>query len=71
MIFNQKPAGSDDRGQLLTPAQVSEILQVPVATLYRWRYYRVGPRAGKVGRHLRYRRDEIDRWLREEAEVRR
>jgi predicted site-specific integrase-resolvase len=41
--------------QLLTPEEVSKVLQIPVKTLYRWRYHGTGPPAKKVGRHLRTR----------------
>lgn len=47
----------------MDPAEVAEYLQVPLANLYQWRYRGVGPRSIKVGRHLRWRRSDIDRWL--------
>ena len=56
---------SDDR-QLLNAAQVAEMLQVPIATLYAWRYRGFGPKAIKVGRHLRWRRRDLDAWLDEQ-----
>lgn len=43
----------------------AEYLQIPVGTLYRWRYRRTGPRAFKVGRHLRYDPNDVRRWLHE------
>jgi len=49
--------------ELLTPAQVEEWLKLPVKTLYRWRYLGTGPRALAVGRHLRYRRSDVEEWL--------
>ena len=53
--------------QLMTTAQVSEYLQVPVATLHQWRYKGVGPRAAAVGRHLRWRRADVDHWLEQQT----
>ncbi len=50
--------------RLLTPLEVSEMLRIPVATLYRWRYVRKGPPALKLGRHLRYSEDVLLEWLR-------
>lgn len=50
--------------QLLTPDQVSARLQVPVATLRRWRYMREGPRYVKCGRHVRYPPEEVDAYIR-------
>jgi excisionase family DNA binding protein len=48
---------------LLTPEDVSEMLRVPVKTLYRWRHHGVGPPALKVGRHLRYRLADVEEYL--------
>jgi excisionase family DNA binding protein len=50
---------------LLTLAEVAAELRVPLETLRKWRAKGAGPRAAKVGRHLRYRRAEVDRWLAE------
>jgi excisionase family DNA binding protein len=49
--------------RLATPAEVASYLQVPVKTLYTWRYKRVGPCAHRVGRHLRYRWEDVEDWL--------
>ena len=49
--------------ELLTLAEVAAELRVPVETLRKWRAQGTGPRAAKIGRHLRYRRVEVDRWL--------
>ena len=34
-------------------------------TIYAWRYRRQGPAGFKVGRHLRYRQTDVDRWISE------
>ncbi len=47
----------------MTTKQVADLLQVPVATLYRWRYYSDGPSSFRVGRHLRYRQAEVEAWI--------
>lgn len=49
--------------QLLTPAEVAQQLQVPVATLYGWRTRGKGPEGIRVGKHLRYRQEDLDTWL--------
>ena len=41
--------------RLLSTEEVARILVVPVNTLYCWRYKGTGPRAYRVGKHLRYR----------------
>ena len=51
----------------MTAEEVSEFLGVPVQTLYRWRYQGTGPKAFRVGRHLRYDAAVVRRWLRDEA----
>jgi excisionase family DNA binding protein len=48
---------------LMTARQLSEYLEIPLATLYAWRYRNEGPPAVRVGRHLRYRADDVERWL--------
>jgi predicted DNA-binding transcriptional regulator AlpA len=52
---------------LWTIEDVSTFLGVPVATLYQWRYSRTGPRASRVGRHLRYDPADVRAWLDERA----
>ncbi len=49
--------------RVLTPQDVSDYLQVPVATLYAWRTRHMGPPAYRVGKHLRYRAVDVDSWL--------
>ncbi|MDP8928170.1 MAG: helix-turn-helix domain-containing protein [Actinomycetota bacterium] len=48
---------------LLSPQQLADYLGVPVATVYRWRYEGTGPRGIKVGKHVRYRRRDVEAWL--------
>jgi excisionase family DNA binding protein len=52
---------TDDR--LMTADDVAGYLQVPLETIYKWRHKGSGPLAIKVGRHLRYRRSDVDVWL--------
>lgn len=47
----------------LGPVQVSSYIDVPVNTLYRWRTTGYGPPAARVGKHLRYRKRDLDAWL--------
>jgi len=49
--------------QLMTPEEVADYLQVPIGTLYGWRCKRMGPVAVRIGRHLRYARSDVERWL--------
>jgi excisionase family DNA binding protein len=56
-----------ERRALGTAEEVAEYLGVPVATLYQWRYHDKGPRASKVGRHIRYRWADVEAWLDSQA----
>ena len=49
--------------EVLTAAEAAAYLQIPEETLRRWRSLGTGPRHAKVGRHVRYRRAALDRWL--------
>lgn len=52
------------RRPLGTAEEVADYLGVPVATLYAWRYQGGrGPKSSKVGRHLRYRWEDVEAWL--------
>jgi excisionase family DNA binding protein len=53
----------------MTIDDLSTYLSVPVATLYAWRRRREGPKASKVGKHLRWRRADVDAWLDARADV--
>ncbi len=44
------------------PEQVSEFYGVPVGTLYQWRQKGTGPKAVRIGKHLRYRRSDVLAW---------
>lgn len=54
----------EDVDDLLTLQVVAELLRVPEATLRYWRHRHVGPDSFKIGRHVRYLRREVQRWLR-------
>lgn len=57
------------RRPMATPEQVAEYLQVPLNTVYDWRRRRTGPKASKVGVHLRYRWEDIDAWVEAQSKV--
>ena len=47
----------------LTEQEVSERLNVSVATLRRWRLEKRGPMFVKVGSLVRYRPEDLDTWV--------
>ncbi|CAN5411903.1 hypothetical protein BH11ACT8_BH11ACT8_07370 [soil metagenome] len=57
--------GSDS--ELLSMLEVSAIVRTPVATLRYWRYLGTGPHSFKVGRAVRYWRNEVEAWLKEQS----
>jgi predicted DNA-binding transcriptional regulator AlpA len=60
----QRPGpGLLERDGLITTAELAAFLSLPVRTLRQWRYLDVGPKALRIGRHLRYEPSEVRRWL--------
>jgi excisionase family DNA binding protein len=57
----------DTNERLETMQEIADFLGVPVATMRAWRNQRRGPVSYKVGRHVRYRRSEVEAWLNETA----
>ena len=48
---------------LMTTQEVADFLGIPKGTLETWRVRGGGPVALRVGRHRRYRREDVDQWL--------
>ena len=55
--------------QLWTAEETAAYLQIPKATLYQWRYLGTGPKAGRVGRHLRYNPEDVRAWFRQQQDA--
>ena len=55
--------------RLINVEELADYLGVPVATLYQWRYRREGPPGFRVGRHLRYRWSDVQRWIEQRIEA--
>ena len=53
----------------LTVQELAAWLKIPEATLYAWRSRGSGPRGAKIGRHVRYRRAEVEEWLSDPQEA--
>jgi excisionase family DNA binding protein len=54
--------------RLLTVNQVADILGCSPWTLYAWRGRGEGPPSLKVGSRVRYRPEEVDRWIESQEE---
>ena len=48
---------------LQSPQQVADHLGIPLQTLYGWRTKGTAPRAVKVGKHLRFRPEDVRAWI--------
>lgn len=53
----------DELGDYLSVDELAQYLQLSKETIYHWRLEGTGPRATKLGKHLRYRRENIEAWL--------
>ncbi|PKW13149.1 helix-turn-helix transcriptional regulator [Saccharopolyspora spinosa] len=47
--------------------EVSGYLGVPVGTLYQWRSRGYGPVGRKIGKYIRFKPDEVERWFDSQA----
>jgi excisionase family DNA binding protein len=46
----------------LTAEDLAAELRIPKQTIYKWRVEGFGPTAHKIGRHLRFSREDVDDW---------
>lgn len=67
MVASLNVTNSTSMESLMTTEQLAEFLQVPLATLYQWRHKRTGPKGIKIGKHVRYRRADVEAWLEKQA----
>ncbi len=49
--------------ELLSPRELADYLGVPPRTIDDWRYRGLGPPSLRVGKHVRYRSADVERWL--------
>lgn len=56
--------------EFFSPDSLAKYLDLPVRTIYQWRQRGVGPRGIAVGRHVRYRRTDVEQWLEQQSDKR-
>lgn len=61
-------ASGHDVERYLTPKEICIRLQIPEQTFYQWRVKHEGPRAYRVGRHLRISVADFEQWLAQRAD---
>ena len=59
--------GDTQLPELLSLRQLAEYLGVPPSSVYYWRTQGKGPPGFQVGKALRFRVDDVDAWLQEQA----
>ncbi|MBA3291764.1 MAG: helix-turn-helix domain-containing protein [Actinobacteria bacterium] len=69
----EEKAGAPDSARtsppLLSTSELATFLGVPVATIYAWRQKGYGPKGIRIGRHVRYRKEDVDTWLRRQEDA--
>ncbi len=60
------PVAVTSMPEWFSPKTLAAFFRVPVPSVYAWRHKGTGPQGIKVGRHVRYRRAEVERWLKEQ-----
>lgn len=48
---------------LAKPPEIAQFLGIPPRTLDQWAYRGIGPKWARVGRHRRYRWEDVEQWL--------
>ena len=49
--------------KLWSTQELAAFLDLPVQTIYQWRKRKYGPPGRKMGRNIRYRPSEVERWI--------
>jgi len=55
--------GKKAADELMTLEEVAEVFRVPPATVRKWRSNRDGPSGFRVGKYVRFRRSEVDKFI--------
>jgi len=63
-LHRELPHADDE---LMTLKEVATLVRVPEATLRYWRHLRTGPRGFRIGRSVRYWRNDVIHWLEEQS----
>lgn len=67
---NMRKRASHEQDELLTAEEVVAFLKLPsVQTMYYWNTRGTGPKALKVGKHLRYWLSDVLLWLDEQQQA--
>jgi predicted DNA-binding transcriptional regulator AlpA len=59
-----RPQLQPEPSEMMNEHEVAAFLKMSVGSVRRWRLFRTGPKFVKIGSAVRYRRDDLDAWLR-------
>jgi excisionase family DNA binding protein len=54
--------------EFLSIQELADLFGIPIRTIYNWRNRGTGPRGYRIGRHVRYRRSDVEAWLEDQAD---
>lgn len=54
---------TETAGDWIGIAELAEEIAVPIRTIYNWRSKGYGPRGATFGKHVRFRRADVERWI--------
>jgi excisionase family DNA binding protein len=60
--------GSTAAGRMWSRSETAGYLNVPVRTVAQWAYQGTGPKFYRLGKHARYRPEDVEAWLEKHAE---
>jgi predicted DNA-binding transcriptional regulator AlpA len=69
-VQGREVAPRPDWDELVSPQELARRLDIPVTTIYGWRYKGVGPRGRRLGKHVRYWWSDVLEWLEDAGDVR-
>jgi excisionase family DNA binding protein len=66
--FGERRSSNASLEHLLSAQELADYLDVPLKTIYAWRYRGQGPRGFRVGRHVRFRLSDVQHWVSDQLE---
>lgn len=58
-----------DQTEWISAQDFARQIQVPTRTVLAWRQRGVGPASAKFGKHIRYRRVDVEAWIAEQVKI--
>jgi len=62
-VLAQGDMGIAAMEKLWSTQELADFLGLPIQTIYQWRKRNYGPPGRRMGKHIRYRRAEVERWI--------